>query len=109
MKAKKLPSGSWRVQVFSHYEYIQQKDGSIKKKRIYESFTCTDPSNRGKREAERLAAEYAANKERISRTDYTLKEAMEKYIASKENILSTTTIRGYNTLIRKFYRNEYEN
>ncbi len=103
MKAKKLPSGSWRVQVFSHYEYIQQKDGSIKKKRIYESFTCTDPSNRGKREAERLAAEYAANKERISRTDYTLKEAMEKYIASKENILSTTTIRGYNTLLKNAY------
>ena len=105
MQAKKLPSGSWRVQVFSHYEYIQQPDGTVKKKRIYESFTCNDPSSRGKREAERLAAEYAANKERMVITDYTLKEAMEKYIASKENVLSTTTLRGYNTLIRNAYPN----
>lgn len=101
--AKKLPSGSWRVQVFSHFEYIQQPDGSVKKKRIYESFTCDDPSNRGKREAERMAAEYAANKERINRTDYTLKEAMEKYIASKENVLSPTTLRGYRTLLKNAY------
>ena len=76
--AKKLRSGSWRVQIFSHYEFVQQPDGSVKKKRIYESFTCDDPSNRGKREAERLAAEYAATKERMTRTDYTLQEAMPK-------------------------------
>ena len=101
--AKKLPSGSWRVQIFSHYEFVQQPDGSVKKKRIYESFTCDDPSNRGKREAERLAAEYAATKERINRTDYTLQEAMEKYIASKENVLSTTTLRGYKTLLKNAY------
>ena len=99
----KLPSGSWRVQIFSHYEFVQQPDGSVKKKRIYESFTCDDPSNRGKREAERLAAEYAATKERINRTDYTLQEAMEKYIASKENVLSTTTLRGYKTLLKNAY------
>lgn len=103
--AKKLPSGSWRVQVFSHYELTQQPDGSVKKKRIYESFTCDDPSNRGKREAERMAAEYAANKERMSRTDYTLQEAMEKYISSKENVLSTTTLRGYKTLLKNAYPN----
>ena len=30
--AKKLPSGSWRVQIFSHYEFVQQPDGSVKKK-----------------------------------------------------------------------------
>ena len=29
--AKKLPSGSWRVQIFSHYEFVQQPDGSVKK------------------------------------------------------------------------------
>lgn len=103
--AKKLPSGSWRVQVFSHYEFTQQPDGTVKKKRIYESFTCDDPSNRGKREAERMAAEYAANKERMSRTDYTLQEAMEKYISSKENVLSTTTLRGYKTLLKNAYPN----
>lgn len=29
--AKKLPSGSWRVQVFSHYEYVQKPDGTTTK------------------------------------------------------------------------------
>ena len=29
--AKKLPSGSWRVQIFSHYEFVRQPDGSVKK------------------------------------------------------------------------------
>lgn len=101
--AKKLASGSWRCQVFSHYEYIQQSDGTVKKKRIYESFTSNDPTTRGKKEAEKMAADYAFAKERMNRTDYTLKEAMEKYVASKENILSTTTLRGYNILIRNAY------
>ena len=32
--AKKLPSGSWRCLVFSHYEYVTEKDGNIKKKRM---------------------------------------------------------------------------
>lgn len=101
--ARKLPSGSWRCQVFSHYEYKQQKDGSIKKLRIYESFTCNDPSKQGKKKAEAMAAEYAINKERMLRSDFTLKEAMEKYIDSKRNVLSPTTIRGYETLLRNAY------
>ena len=42
--AKKLPSGSWRCQVFSHFEEQIQPDGTVKKKRIYKSFTCDDPS-----------------------------------------------------------------
>lgn len=46
--AKKLPSGSWRCLVFSHYEnlfnedgspMIDEKTGKQKRKRIYESFT----------------------------------------------------------------------
>ena len=28
---------------------------------------------------------------------------MEKYIASKENVLSTTTLRGYKTLLKNAY------
>lgn len=41
--AKKLPSGSWRCLVYSHTEEITNPDGSIKKKRIYESFTSNIP------------------------------------------------------------------
>lgn len=110
--AKKLPSGSWRIQVFSHYEpvkddngkpVIDPKTGNPKQKRIYESFTCDDPSVRGRRKVERMAAEWTANKERVSRADYTVKEAMEAYIEAKSNILSPTTLRGYETLIRNAY------
>lgn len=101
--AKKLPSGSWRVQVFSHYEYVQKPDGTTTKKRIYESFTCDDPSARGRRKVEQMAAEYAANKERIMKNNYTLEEALKKYIESRSNVLSPTTIRGYETLIRNAY------
>lgn len=50
--AKKLPSGSWRCQV---YDYTD-KNG----KRHYKSFTSTDQSTKGKREAERMAADYVA-------------------------------------------------
>lgn len=60
--AKKLPSGSWRCQVFSHYEEVKQPDGTIKKKRIYKSFTSDDPSRNGKKAAELAAARYAAEK-----------------------------------------------
>lgn len=60
--AKKLPSGSWRVRVFSHYEYSKDKEGNTKKKAIYESFTSDDPSRTGKREAEAMAAEFALKK-----------------------------------------------
>lgn len=43
-----------------------------------------------------MAAEYAANKSKISSySNMTIAEAIEKYIASKKNVLSPSTIRGY--------------
>lgn len=89
--AKKLPSGSYRCLVFAGYEY---KDG--KKKRKYESFTAPT-----KREAEALAAKW--NQDRKQRPeDITVKEAVGKYISSKEYILSPSTIRGYSALQSRF-------
>lgn len=61
--AKKLPSGSWRYQVYSHTEEILLPNGSTKQKRIYKSFTCADPSKKGKRICEQKAAAWAADKE----------------------------------------------
>jgi len=73
-KAKKLPSGSWRVLVYSHSEPVYDdngkpildKAGKPKQKRFYESFTSDDPSTAGKREAEYAAAEFALNKKNKS-------------------------------------------
>ena len=87
--AKKLPSGSWRVQVYSHTDY----DG----KRHYESFTAPT-----KREAELMAAEFMARKDRESRSDYTVKEAIQKYINLKEKVLSPATIKGYTAILIKY-------
>ena len=55
--AKKLASGSWRCQVYSHTEEVVQPDGTTKQKRIYKSFTCDVPGPKGKRMAEKMAAD----------------------------------------------------
>lgn len=96
-KAKKLPSGSWRCQVYSHTVEILQPDGSTKKKRIYESFTCDDPTPKGKRACEKMAADWADKKESLigAEKDMTFGEALDKYIASRENVLSVRTISDY--------------
>jgi len=109
-KAKRLPSGSWRCQVFSHYEkqvdksgkpVIDVKTGKQKLKRCYESFTSDLPGNRGKRDAEAQAATFKNEKDRKKRPEnLTVKEAFERYVKLKENVLSETTLRGYETIIR---------
>lgn len=104
--AKKLPSGSWRCQVFSHYEPVFDKDGHIvidektgkpKRKRIYESFTSDDTTRRGKYEAESLAnAFYLENKRKRNHPDnLTLYEAIGKYITLSDTALSPKTIEEY--------------
>lgn len=94
--AKKLPSGSWRCQVYSHTEETVRPDGAIKKKRIYKSFTCDDPSAKGRRKCEAEAAAWAAKKETLTTIEnITYGEALDRYIASRENILSPSTIREY--------------
>lgn len=90
-KAKKLKSGNWRVLVYSRTEHLLQKDGTTKKVRRYESFTA-----KTKKEAEFLAADFALNKKRKNDTsNFTVREAMEQYIASKNAILSPSTVREY--------------
>lgn len=85
--AKKLPSGSWRVQVFSH------KEGD---KRIYRSFTAGT-----KREAELLASQFK-NGIKLSEDRKTIDEAVNGYITAKEGVLSPSTIRGYRRMV-KYY------
>ena len=103
--AKKLPSGSWRCRVYSHSIPVFDKDGNPvidpdtkkqKMQRIYESFTSTDPSPAGKREAEYLASQFALNKKRMSNNkNLTLSEAIDKYISESTALLSASTIAGY--------------
>lgn len=84
MKAKKLPSGSWNVQVYCGTD----KSG----KKLRKSFTAPT-----KKEAEYLAASFKARHKEISRDSsaMTLSEAIDKYIEFKGGTLSPSTIRGY--------------
>lgn len=83
-KAKKLPSGNWRVLVYSGTD-------PITKKRAYESFTADT-----KAEAEYQAAEYVRNKKTfMDEKNLTIGNMIDRYIASKENIISPSTLRTY--------------
>ncbi len=82
-KAKKLPSGNWRVQASIVV------NGRI----IRKSFT-----NEDKRKAELMAAQWQAGMSEEVSESITLAKAYERYIAAKENVLSPSTIRGYKLL-----------
>lgn len=81
-KAKKLPSGSWRVRLYIG----KDPDGKAQ----YKSFTAAT-----KKEAEAAAALYAIDKRRHDEVGMTVGEAIDAYISSKENVLSPSTIGGY--------------
>jgi integrase len=77
----------------------------MKDKRIYKSFTCDDPSPKGKRKCEAEAAEWAANKDKHQDNTFghfTLKEAVTSYIDSKKNVLSESTVIGYRVIQRNY-------
>lgn len=83
-KVEKLPSGNYRIRVYD------KATGSRK------SFTASS-----KAEVKLLAAEWENGiKEKAKPKDFTLDEAVTEYIKSKENILSPSSIRGYE-VIRK--------
>ena len=88
--AKRLPSGSWNVQIYSHR--------NSKGRRVYKSFTAGT-----KRQAELLAAEYKSGKQRIVDDNKTVYEAVTGYINAKEGVLSPSTVRGYERMI-KYYK-----
>lgn len=92
--AKKLPSGSWRVRVFSHYEV---KDG--KKIRKYESFTSKDKTRAGKSEAERMALEWVYRRSARQR-DVLLVDVVNSYINARKGVTSPSTIRAYSSYAR---------
>lgn len=96
MEARKLPSGSWRCRVYSHTEDVLQPDGSTKQKKVYKSFTCDDTTLKGKRKCEKMAAEWAENKEqRTKKTELTFGDALDEYIKLRSAVLSPGTIREY--------------
>lgn len=85
--AKKLPSGNWRVLIYMG----KGPDG----KREYQSFTAPT-----KREAELAAAEYAYSRPKNAHENLTVGQAIDKYISTKEAVLSPSTIASYRSINR---------
>lgn len=81
--AKKLPSGNWRILAFSGYKII---DG--KKRRTYESFT-----GKTKKDVNLQFALWQNSKHRDA--NMSVGEAIDGYISLKENVLSPSTVRGF--------------
>ena len=90
-KAKKLPSGSWRVQIFDHKDV----DG----KRHYKSFTAST-----KKEAQFMAAAWAAGNANERPENITLYMAVSKYIDAKRGVLSPSTVAFYEQTQRCYLR-----
>ena len=85
-KPKKLPSGSYRIQIFLG----KGPDG----KPIRKSITAATA-----KECKVLAAQYESEHRKPDRR--TFSSAMESYIASSAAVLSPSTIRGYKSVQRK--------
>lgn len=86
MTAKKLPSGRWNCRV-----YVGKQDG----KNVIVSVTADT-----RKECLARAAEVKANASASEKI--TVGEAVEKYIAIKEGVLSPATVAGYKALQRRY-------
>ena len=82
MNAKKLPSGSWRARAYD------------KETKTTKSFTA-----KTKKEAEFLASEWLLS-HRCAPTELTVEKAIDRYLESKNNTLSPSTLRGYRIIQR---------
>jgi integrase len=90
-KAKKLPSGNWRTQVF---DYVDDSG-----KKHYKSFTAET-----KKESELMAAQYSINKEHQTPiSEITVSQCMTRYIDAKENVLSPGTVREYRNCAKNHF------
>ncbi len=88
---RKLPSGNWRVRV---YDYTDESNV-----RHYRSFTAAT-----RKDCAYMAAEFSQNKNRIDAGDLTVAEAIDEYIRVKSEVLSHSTIRGYKTQRKNYYK-----
>lgn len=90
-KAKKLPSGNYRVQATR----------TVNGKRTVKSFTADSPA-----EAERLARDWQKHIDMIGNdsTTLTVEDAINEYISMKSNVLSASTILAY----KRYLKNGFE-
>lgn len=91
MKAKRLSSGNFRVQVVAGYD----ENG----KRIVKSFTDSEEWR-----AIRRATDYLEEITNTVNPDATVAMAMERYIKSRKNVVEETTVRNYNQILKHRFK-----
>ena len=92
--AKQMPSGKWRVQVFLGTD----ENGKKRKKSI------TAPTGW---QAEKLAAEIMQDLQ-TTRSRFTVAQAVRGYIDSKRNVLSPSTVYGYENILQAAPSSQYK-
>ena len=88
--AKKLPSGNYRCRVYD--------------KRTGKTRSFTAPT---KREAEFLANEWLTGRKILPPAERTVRQCITDYIELKRNVLSPTTIKGYQSLLKNQFSDEF--
>ena len=84
-KPRKLPSGSWFVQL----------------RLCGQSIPITAPTEKAcTQQAQLVKAEHLAGKRTVAVSPRTLKQAMTAYVDSRVNILSPSTVHGYKTIVK---------
>lgn len=91
MKAKRLPSGNYRVQVSCG----RDENG----KRIVKSFTAKEEW-----EVIKMASDFIEKRDNSMNLDIFLRNAVEKYIESRRNLVEETTIRNYNQILKHRFK-----
>lgn len=86
---KKLPSGNYNIMLRLGGENI-----SITRSTDRECIL----------EAQVIKSEYLIGR-RKKQANMTIKEALDKYVSSRKNVLSASTINGYNSIIRNRFKN----
>ena len=89
-RVEKLPSGSYRVRIYSHTD----KDG----KKIYRSFVDKD-----KQKVKKMAHEFEDHKVEALSGEITVARCIDDYISSKTGVLSPSTIKGYRQIQKKYF------
>lgn len=87
MKAQKLPSGKWRVQILLGHD----EEG----KRIMKSITA-----KTEWEALKLASEYTDSPPEFHVDQMTVKEAIAAFIDSRRNVIAPSTLYGYESIAK---------
>lgn len=85
-KAKKLPSGSWRVRVYAG----DDENG----KPIYKSFT-----EKTKKEAEYIAAQFQMGIQQAEKNRISFLDACRQFLSARTNVISPRTLAEYTRMV----------